>query len=59
MYKFIVNTHFGEIYFESSTREFPKDEFIRGRNSDWEIFYINRKEILFYQIRKIEWENKN
>ena len=34
MYKFIVNTHFGEIYFESSTPEFPKDEFIRGRNSD-------------------------
>ena len=34
MYKFIVTTHSGEIYFESSTREFPKDEFIRGRNSD-------------------------
>lgn len=57
MYKFKLYTHSWDLYFKSWTSKLPDDEFIKGKNEDGEVFYMNRNQILFYKVWKIEDEN--
>lgn len=57
MYIISLNTHNWTAYIKSTSAKLPDGEFIKCEDVDWDVVYVNRKEILFYRITK--YENKD
>lgn len=57
MYKIRLYTSQWEFSLISDVPTLPTDEFVEAKNYLWQVYYVNRKEILFYRITK--YENKD
>lgn len=58
MYRFTVYSHVWDWTFKSSSKKFPEWEFIEVKNAQWDTLYMNRNQILFYEVKEIKDENK-
>lgn len=62
MYKFTLYTHVWDCTFKSLTNKLPDSEFMPVRNAEWKELWLNRNQILFYEVTEIKdgtKENKN
>lgn len=54
MYKIRLYTSQWEFSFITDAPTLPDSEFVEAKNYLWQVYYVNRKEILFYRITKYE-----
>lgn len=57
MYKIRLFTSQWEFYLTTDAQTLPDGEFIKVKNTNWDTYYINRKEVLAYRV--IKHENQN
>ena len=53
MYRFTLYTHVWDGILKSTSNKLPDSEFIAVKNAQWDEVYINRNQILFYEVKQI------
>lgn len=58
MYRFTVYSNVWDWTFKSPSKNLPEWEFIEIKNAQWDTLYLNRNQILFYEVKEIKHDNE-